>query len=54
MFSDRMPVFLLSNLNYSDVNFRILTVPVQEAIAGTICENAAPWPYITNRIWWDR
>ncbi|KAL2734000.1 protein yellow [Vespula squamosa] len=51
--SDKMPVFLLSTLNYTDVNFRILTVPVQEAISGTICENA-PWRYVSNHIWWER
>ncbi|XP_012279572.1 protein yellow [Orussus abietinus] len=51
--SDRMPVFLLSTLNYTDVNFRILTVPVRDAIDGTVCENR-PWMYDNNRIWWDR
>ncbi|XP_014616127.1 PREDICTED: protein yellow-like [Polistes canadensis] len=53
MISDKMPVFLLSSLNYTDVNFRILTVPVREAISGTVCENT-PWQYITtNRLWCD-
>ncbi|XP_066583841.1 protein yellow-like [Prorops nasuta] len=51
--SDRMPVFLISTLNYNDTNFRILTVPVQDAISGTVCENI-PWKYTNNRIWWDR
>nr|XP_033324551.1 protein yellow isoform X1 [Megalopta genalis] len=50
--SDRMPNFLIATLNYTDVNFRILTVPVREAIAGTVCENS-PWGYISNSIWWE-
>ncbi|XP_070151673.1 yellow-y [Polyergus mexicanus] len=48
--SDRMPIFLLSTLNYTDVNFRILTTPVQAAIAGTVCDNM-PLKYISNQIW---
>lgn len=48
--SDRMPIFLLSTLNYTDVNFRILTTPVQAAVAGTVCDNM-PWRFINNHIW---
>ncbi|KAG7207330.1 hypothetical protein KM043_008997 [Ampulex compressa] len=51
--SDRMPTFLLSNLNYTDVNFRVFTMSVQDAIAGTVCENM-PWRYISNHIFWDQ
>ncbi|XP_014208506.1 protein yellow-like [Copidosoma floridanum] len=51
--TDRMPVFLESTLNYTDVNFRILTVPVRDAIAGTVCDNS-PWTYSGNQLWWDR
>ncbi|OXU27142.1 hypothetical protein TSAR_003267 [Trichomalopsis sarcophagae] len=58
--TDRMPVFLVSTLNYTDVNFRILTVPVRDAIAGTVCDNS-PWTYTGNQLggpygqpWWDR
>nr|ADD51174.1 yellow-like protein [Apis mellifera] len=50
--SDRMPVFLLSTLNYTDVNFRILTMPVRDAIAGTICENSA-WGFVGNSLRWE-
>ncbi|XP_032664541.1 protein yellow-like isoform X2 [Odontomachus brunneus] len=48
--SDRMPIFLESTLNYTDVNFRILTMSVQEAIAGTVCDNV-PWRFYGNQIW---
>ncbi|XP_014486921.1 PREDICTED: protein yellow-like [Dinoponera quadriceps] len=48
--SDRMPIFLLSTLNYTDVNFRILTTSVQEAVAGTVCDNT-PWRFGGNQIW---
>jgi hypothetical protein len=47
-----MPIFLLSNLNYTDVNFRILTTPVQAAISGTPCDNM-PWRFINNYNWWN-
>ena len=51
-----MPIFLESEqgLNYSDTNFRILTVPVRDAIAGTVCDNT-PWTFNgNNQLWWDR
>uniref|UniRef100_A0ABD2VW93 Protein yellow n=1 Tax=Trichogramma kaykai TaxID=54128 RepID=A0ABD2VW93_9HYME len=53
--TDRMPQFLESEegLNYTDVNFRILTVPVRDAIAGTVCDNT-PWTFQGNQLWWDR
>lgn len=36
--SDRMPVFLITNLDYNDVNFRIYSAPLQTLIGGTICD----------------
>ncbi|XP_011290952.2 LOW QUALITY PROTEIN: protein yellow [Musca domestica] len=36
--SDRMPVFLLSELDYNDVNFRIYTAPLSTLIEGTVCD----------------
>lgn len=38
MISDRMPVFLESVLDYSDINFRIYTVQLDALIQGTVCE----------------
>lgn len=40
--SDRMPVFLESDLDYSDINFRIYTAPLKQLLAGTVCEPTAP------------
>lgn len=36
--SDRMPVFLESSLDYSDINFRIYTAPLDVLVRETICE----------------
>ncbi|KAI9589298.1 hypothetical protein GQX74_007467 [Glossina fuscipes] len=36
--SDRMPVFLLSELDYDDINFRIYTAPLNTLIEGTVCD----------------
>ncbi|XP_034481569.1 protein yellow [Drosophila innubila] len=36
--SDRMPVFLLADLDYSDVNFRIYTAPLGALIENTVCD----------------
>lgn len=36
--SDRMPVFLIAELDYSDVNFRIFSAPLSTLIAGTVCD----------------
>ncbi|CAK1578546.1 unnamed protein product [Parnassius mnemosyne] len=36
--SDRMPVFLEAELDYSDINFRIYTAPLYNLIQGTVCE----------------
>lgn len=37
--SDRLPTFMYDKLNYNDVNFRILTAPVLDAIKGTTCDS---------------
>ncbi|XP_065091316.1 protein yellow-like [Ochlerotatus camptorhynchus] len=36
--SDRMPVFLIAELDYSDINFRIFTAPLSTLVAGTVCD----------------
>uniref|UniRef100_A0A8D9ERL0 Protein yellow n=1 Tax=Cacopsylla melanoneura TaxID=428564 RepID=A0A8D9ERL0_9HEMI len=38
--SDRMPIHLESEagLNFNDVNFRIFTVPIRNAVRGTVCD----------------
>lgn len=37
--SDRMPVFLLSSLDYNDVNFRVYFAPIEVLIKGTACDH---------------
>lgn len=39
--SDKMPNFLLSTLNYNDINFRIFFAPVDVLIKNTVCEDKA-------------
>lgn len=41
--SDRMPVFLISNLDYNDVNFRIYSATLQSLVGGSVCD-------ISNRV----
>lgn len=36
--SDRMPNFLLADLNYADVNFRIFHAPVDMLLKSTVCD----------------
>lgn len=36
--SNRLPVYLYSQLNFNDVNFRIMRASVKDAIEGTICD----------------
>ncbi|XP_063706289.1 protein yellow-like [Culicoides brevitarsis] len=36
--SDRMPNFLISTLDYNDINFRIFTAKLEDLIKGTICD----------------
>lgn len=40
--SDRMPVHLLSSLNFNDINFRIFYAPIDTVLAGTICASNVP------------
>ncbi|XP_028033211.1 protein yellow-like [Bombyx mandarina] len=42
--SDRMAVFLEAELDYSDINFRVYTAPLDTLIQGTVCE--APLPVL--------
>ncbi|XP_069683807.1 dopaminechrome tautomerase-like [Periplaneta americana] len=35
--TDRMPLFTHNVMNYSDFNFRVLTAPVDKAVAHTVC-----------------
>lgn len=35
--SDKMPVFLMSTLNYTDVNFRIMFAPEDVLVKDTMC-----------------
>lgn len=49
--SDRLPIFMYSRLNESDVNFRILTAPVADAIRNTSCDSKLVIsPNITSKI----
>lgn len=36
--SDRMHAFLITGLDYSEVNFRIYAAPLQRLIGGTVCD----------------
>lgn len=36
--SDRMPVFLIAELDYNDINFRIFSAPLADLIQGTVCD----------------
>ena len=40
--TDRMPIFMYGKLNYSDINFRVLSAPVSRAIAHTVCARQSP------------
>lgn len=37
MISDRMPVFLIAELDFSDINFRIFSAPLDNLLQGTVC-----------------
>jgi len=41
--SDRMPIHLLSKLNFNDINFRIFFAPLDVALAGTVCTDSIPY-----------
>lgn len=48
--SNRLPVFMYSRLNQSDVNFRVLTSPVADAIRNTSCDSKLVIsPELTNK-----
>ncbi|XP_043267940.1 protein yellow-like [Venturia canescens] len=55
MMSNRLSIWGFSEMDYNDVNFRIMTVPLQDAIAGTICQNTQ-WQYGTmnNMVIWNQ
>jgi len=36
--SDRMPVFLIASLDYSETNFFLYSISVDEAVRGTVCD----------------
>lgn len=40
--SDRMPVFLIAELDYTDINFRIFSAPLNTLLAGTVCSAIRP------------
>ncbi|KAG5682553.1 hypothetical protein PVAND_011898 [Polypedilum vanderplanki] len=42
--SDRMPVFLIANLDYTDINFRIFSAPLDTLLQGTVCANGRRTP----------
>ncbi|CRK93112.1 CLUMA_CG006582, isoform A [Clunio marinus] len=46
--SDRMPVFLLSELAYNDVNFRIFSAPLDNLLQGTVCAARRPFDAFTT------
>ncbi|XP_077276653.1 L-dopachrome tautomerase yellow-b [Temnothorax americanus] len=49
--SDRLPVFMYSQLDLHDYNFRILMGSTQELIMGTICGSTSFTPYSTTSIY---
>lgn len=40
--SDRMPVFLIAELDYTDINFRIFSAPLDNLLQGTVCSQRRP------------
>lgn len=40
--SDRMPVHLFSNLNYTEYNFRVLFTPLDQIVPGSVCDPSLP------------
>lgn len=47
--SNKLPVFLYSKLDYTEINFRILTTEVQKAIQNTVCDPRSPPSLAYNR-----
>lgn len=48
--SDRMPVFLEAELDYSDINFRIYTAPLDILLQATVCEVEVPSQRIYQKL----
>jgi Major royal jelly protein len=48
--SDRMPVFLIADLDYTDINFRIFSAPLETLIQGTVCSKRRPFPNRFNPV----
>lgn len=48
--SDRMPVFLIAELDYTDINFRIFSAPLETLIQGTVCAARRPFPNRFNPV----
>lgn len=49
--SDRLHQFMFSSLDYNDINFRILTAHVQDAIENTACDiKTKPLPDIITKL----
>lgn len=49
--SDRLPVFMYSQLDLHDYNFRILTGSAEELIMGTVCGSTSPSFYPTTTMY---
>jgi hypothetical protein len=48
--SDRMPVFLIAELDYTDINFRIFSAPLDTLLAGTVCAARRPFANSFNPV----
>ena len=48
--SDRMPVFLIAELDYTDINFRIFSASLENLIQGTVCSVRQPFPNRFNPV----
>lgn len=48
--SDRMPVFLEAELDYSDINFRIFTAPLDMLLQGTVCQPSPAQKYKSAKV----
>lgn len=49
--SDRLPIFMYSQLDLQDYNFRILTGSTEELIMGTVCGSMSSSTYSTTTIY---
>lgn len=48
--SNKLPVFLYSNLDPNEVNFRVMTAPTDLAVSGTVCDPNYPADPLRNPI----